>query len=304
LAQALILFYNKAWGQRPELPSDTPTGVEFTTDARRYAEADAIVFHVPQLTYGRRLLMPRKRRGQLWVAHTIECEENYVMLRDPKFMRHFDLTMTYRLDSDVPATYVTYYAGAENLARALRRPPQPKISEPLVNSFVSSRINRSGRREYLRELARYLPMDSYGTFMRNRTLALDLGRPSKLETIARYKFTLSFENACGRDYVTEKFFDPLVAGSVPVYLGAPNVEDFAPGDRCFINLADFPNPKHLAQYLKELAADADAYQSYFAWKEQPYRPAFRNLLGLTAAGPIARLCDVVHARLNPDQSLA
>ena len=170
--------------------------------------------------------------------------------------------------------------------RALRQPPQPKISEPLVNSFVSSRINRSGRRQYLRELGRYLPIDCYGSFMRNQTLALDLGRPSKLETIARYKFTLSLESACALGYVTEEFFDRLVAGSVPVYLGAPNVDDFAPGDRCFINLAGFPNPRDLAQYLRGLAVDADAYQSHFAWKQQPYRAGFRKLLALTSAGPI------------------
>src|SRR5262249_52825140 len=158
------------------------------------------VFHVPELTYGRRLYMPKKLRRQLWVAYSIECEENYPFLRDPRFMRRFDVNMTYRLHSHVPATYVTYYGGAENLARALRRPPRLKLFEPLANSFVSSHANRSGRLGYLRELARYLPIDSYGTFMQNRSLATDLGRPSKLETIARYKFTLSFENACARDY--------------------------------------------------------------------------------------------------------
>ncbi len=66
-----------------------------------------------------------------------------------------------------------------------------------------------------------------------------------------------------------------MAGSVPIYLGAPNVEDFAPGHRCFINLAEFPDPRELANYLKALAEDVEAYRSYFAWKEQPYRPGFR-----------------------------
>jgi hypothetical protein len=30
-------------------------------------------------------------------------------------------------------------------------------------------------------------------------------------------------------YVTEKFFDPLIAGSVSVYLGVPDVDKLAPG---------------------------------------------------------------------------
>jgi hypothetical protein len=134
--------------------------------------------------------------------------------------------------------------------------------------------------------------------MRNKPLASDNGRPSKLEIIAHYKFTLAFENACGQDYVTEKFFDPLVAGSVPVYLGAPNVEDFAPGDQCYINVADFPNPKALAEYLMALGRDDAAYRAYFAWKEKPYRAAFQKLLALSAPDPFAKLCELIQARLG------
>src|SRR6185503_6597714 len=120
---------------------------------------------------------------------------------------------------------------------------------PLIAALISSNMDRSGRRTYIRELARHLPIDSYGKFMRNKSLPHDSWRPSKLEIISGYKFTIAFENSCTQDYVTEKFFDPLVAGSVPIYLGAPNVEEFAPGDHCFINAADFPDPKMLAEYL-------------------------------------------------------
>jgi hypothetical protein len=147
---------------------------------------------------------------------------------------------------------------------------------------------------------RYLPLDSYGTVMQNKQLAPDLGRQSKLETIARYKFALAFENTCentcSQDYVTEKFFDPLVAGSVPVYLGAPNITDFAPGKHCFINAADFPTPKALAEYLTALANDEAAYQAYFAWKEKPFRTAFQKLLALSAQHPFTKLCRLIQAR--------
>lgn len=45
-----------------------------------------------------------------------------------------------------------------------------------------------------------------------------------LSLIAKYKFTLSFENAVGDDYLTEKLWRPLIVGSVPVYLGSPSVK--------------------------------------------------------------------------------
>jgi hypothetical protein len=140
--------------------------------------------------------------------------------------------------------------------------------------FISSRINHSKRREYARELARYLEIDSYGKFMNNARIPNGQWRPSKLEILPRYKFTLAFENTIARDYVTEKFFDPLICGSLPIYLGAPNVELFAPGDHSYINVSEYETPRALADYLQFLARDMDAYNSYFAWKQNPLRPSF------------------------------
>ena len=224
--QTLLLFYNHMWDQRLELQGiELPEGCVITEDRRQMAAADAVVFHIPSLRW---LPLRQKRPGQLWVAWSMECEENYPCLRDPAYMRHFDLTMTYRLDANVSVPYLWFYRSGPNLVRAMREPPKPKSQDRLAALFISSRINLSHRLEYATELMHYLDVHSYGKFRRNRALADDHWRPTKLEVIAAYKFTLAFENAIGEDYVTEKFFDPLVAGSVPVYLGAPNVEALAP----------------------------------------------------------------------------
>ena len=79
----------------------------------------------------------------------------------------------------------------------------------------------------------------------------DNGRESKINLYKQYKFVIAFENACATDYVTEKFFDPLIAGAVPIYLGAPNINEFAPGEHCFIHANDFKSPKELADYIEE-----------------------------------------------------
>ena len=282
----LILFQGSPGGRDPADGVALPPGVEVATDGRRIVEADAVVFHVPTL---RQSWRPRKRRGQIWVAWSIESEANYPRLRRPSFLKWFDLIMTYRLDSDIPVSYVDYYGSAANLASALREPPRTKTQPVPAVSFVSSTFDLSGRRAYLRELADHLPIDSYGAFMRTHRLEPDTWRPAKLETIAAYPFTLAFENAIDRDYVTEKFFDPLVAGSVPVYLGAPNVQDFAPGDRCFIDVRSFVGPSQLAEYLLALHQDPEEYGSYLAWRTRPYRPAFDRLLAGQAVHSLLRL---------------
>jgi hypothetical protein len=45
-----------------------------------------------------------------------------------------------------------------------------------------------------------------------------------LNIIAQYKFSLAMENAVCSDYITEKMWRPLVAGSVPIVFGSPHVK--------------------------------------------------------------------------------
>lgn len=131
----------------------------------------------------------------------------------------------------------------------------------------------------------------------------DCGIRTKLHTIAQYKFTLAFENSITEDYVTEKFFEPLAAGSVPVYRGAPNVDEFAPADHCYINAADFSGPAELATYLDHLHHDKDEYQGYLAWKRQPLRDSFLSLVADTVPHPLCRLAHhIAVARAGTDVS--
>ncbi len=267
-----------------------PAGVEISTDRRRLAQADAVVFHIPDLRFWWR---PRKRPGQIWIAWSLESEANYPKLSDPRFMAQFDLRMTYRRDADVLWSYVPYYSSAENLRHALVAPPAEKTAPQPVAMFISSGIDRSGRRRYARELARHIPIDSFGSFLRNATIADDRGRPSKLATIARYPFTIAFENSIADDYVTEKFYDPLVMGSVPIYLGATNVSDFAPGDRCYLDVRDFAGPAALAAHLHALLASPPAYAELLAWKQRPLRPEFLEFLDRQSTHPWQRLCEAI-----------
>ena len=45
------------------------------------------------------------------------------------------------------------------------------------------------------------------------------GGRQKSKLLRSYRFSLAFENSETPDYITEKFFDALMSGAVPVYLG-------------------------------------------------------------------------------------
>lgn len=85
----------------------------------------------------------------------------------------------------------------------------------------------------------------------NRPYACWRGIPqvSKWDLCEQYRFVLSFENFRGnRGYISEKIFDPLFAGSVPVYLGDDQIEKYVPPE-VFVDARDFKHYTDLLQYL-------------------------------------------------------
>ena len=73
----------------------------------------------------------------------------------------------------------------------------------------------------------------------------------KLKTIASYKFALCFENVAYDGFITEKMVDCFLAGVIPIYLGASDVEDFVT-KKAFIDMRNFDSWQALGKYLEEL----------------------------------------------------
>jgi alpha-1,3-fucosyltransferase 10 len=84
---------------------------------------------------------------------------------------------------------------------------------------------------------------------------------------------MAFENIPLEDYVSEKLGHAFITTSLPIYHGAPNIDDFLPSvDPQYpsvIKANDFESPKHLAEHLKYLISNETAYEEYFKWKQLP-----------------------------------
>lgn len=77
----------------------------------------------------------------------------------------------------------------------------------------------------------------------------------KHELIQRYEFGLCIENMEQPGYVTEKIFNCLAAGVIPVYLGASDITDFVPSN-VFINLRTLlDNHISVSNFLNELSQE-------------------------------------------------
>lgn len=62
---------------------------------------------------------------------------------------------------------------------------------------------------------------------------------SKRSTLAKYKFSICFENQTKtKGYITEKIWDCLLCGTIPIYWGADNVKEYIP-ENCFIDFREY-----------------------------------------------------------------
>lgn len=287
----LVVVYNSMFSMPLHLDKlNLPTGCAITTDQRFRRDATAVVYHLPTL---RRPYKLRLDPGQLSVAWFMESGVQYPILRDEKFMNQFNMMMSYRRESDVWTPY--YFPNFDDL---ITNRPKLKTRENLIAMFFSYLGEKSGRNTYVEELVKHIDVHSYGRFLRNRPLPDDNGAETKLRVISDYKFNLAYENSIEKDYLTEKFFDPLQVGCVPVYMGAPNADDFAPGNHCFVNAADFSGPKELAEFLLELNEDDEAYNAYHAWRKQPCREKYQEYYRIQNIPPFERLCQAIINRKN------
>ncbi|MBA2643089.1 MAG: hypothetical protein H0U82_09205 [Actinobacteria bacterium] len=97
---------------------------------------------------------------------------------------------------------------------------------------------------------------------------------SKVDTLGRYTFAICFENMVLKGWITEKIFDCLRAGTVPVYLGAPDIEHSV-WPECFVDMRRFSGYDELREFLHalspaEIQAYRDAGREYFT--SEQFRP--------------------------------
>ncbi len=82
----------------------------------------------------------------------------------------------------------------------------------------------------------------------------------KLSVLKKYRFCICFENThTTKGYITEKIFHCFAAGTVPVYWGPDNIENYIPLDS-FIDYRDFQSDEELYLVLKSMSKTV--YEDY------------------------------------------
>lgn len=75
---------------------------------------------------------------------------------------------------------------------------------------------------------------------------------SKFDVLSQYDFSLCLENTVMEGYITEKIFDCLYAGTIPLYLGAPDISTSIPQET-FIDCRNYKNWTDMWRHVSEFS---------------------------------------------------
>jgi hypothetical protein len=209
----------------------------------------------------------------LWEAPAV-CPENW----DPEFYSQFSTVFSWN-DNIVDGVRIHKF----HLPIPVNVPVVEKIGFFSKKLLINISMNKfstyphelySARREAIRyfENARPNDFDLYGVGwddpgvgIRSKWALLGADRKStpyktyrgtvrhKWDVLPKYRFALCYENVSDQPgWITEKIFDCMRAGCVPIYLGAPNITDYV-DPAAFVDRQKFKSNQELENYLSGIS---------------------------------------------------
>jgi hypothetical protein len=121
-----------------------------------------------------------------------------------------------------------------------------------VSVICSNKAMVGGHRRrlgFVERLIKLSPMPRFGRGFRCL--------PDKWEGLAPFRYSVAIENSRHDHYWTEKIADCFLAGTVPIYWGAPNIRDYFPEESMIV--IDTLDPIEAARIIKDEATH-EAYQ--------------------------------------------
>ncbi len=127
-------------------------------------------------------------------------------------------------------------------------------------AFIVSNPSNHERLDFYKKLSKYKKIDSFGKIFKNADFKIDdeVRHLSNFKIYKDYKFVICFENSYEEDYITEKLVNVMMGGSIPIYMGAPNVNDYF-NSNSFINCSKFKSFDEVINLIIKLDNDDVEY---------------------------------------------
>ena len=161
------------------------------------------------------------------------------------------------------------------------------------------------RSAILKHIATRFPVMSMGGCEHNMDALNDPGRDGnhmEQDLIkSQFMFYFALENGVQcPNYMTEKLWDSLSRGSIPIYVGWDGIEDYIPSKESVIDLRDFNSVDELAAKLEQYTTDEKLYQKAHEWRTKnpkTWPEGFRNLVRHVSSDLKAGMCNTLRQGL-------
>ncbi|KAF9905377.1 4-alpha-L-fucosyltransferase [Lobosporangium transversale] len=214
-------------------------------------------------------LLPPRLADHKWVSNFhSESVAYYPFVALPEYNQLFDLTVgspPSMMDVPMPM-YPISHEMALDLANVEPSYPFDRKPRDYIAFFVSNCWSKNSRERLMQGLIDGIGAHSFGNCLHNKDLNSEPSgknpnwEQNKKEKLKEYPFVLAAENSNCLGYVSEKIYDALAIGAVPIYLGADDINDYVP-EGSYINAADFKDTNELVKYMRNV----DRSQ-FFRWK--------------------------------------
>lgn len=194
-------------------------------------------------------------------------------------------------EADVPVPYFSIEV------HSIKTEPV-RLSEVVSGAtFVARNCHsRNNREAGVRELQKYVRVDSISGCMRNADWPVE-DKKDKVSALRKYAMTLAFENENSPSHVTEKVWQALGAGVLPVYFGAPDIGAFVP-EGSIVVANGFDSWESLGMSLQSILANESLYNQYHEWRYLPLSDTFIRKHLYTLTSDDCRACKLLYAQTH------
>ena len=126
-----------------------------------------------------------------------------------------------------------------------------KFCGAVISNFIST---NGFRMKFIKELNKYKNIDIVGKY--NNHIGDHI--QDKIQFLSSYKFSIAIENSEGDGYISEKIIDSFLAGTIPIYYGGYNIDQYI-NKNAFILIKGEKDMMNKIEYIKKIDNDNELY---------------------------------------------
>ncbi|GAM24177.1 hypothetical protein SAMD00019534_073520 [Acytostelium subglobosum LB1] len=277
--------------------------------------ADMVLFDPSMMGEGNKwkhvpLSIPQRYKHQRFGLLNYHSSSQYGIIGNDKFRDILQDEFNQTLESPVQMTLACPPSHDMSINSTIQLLMQESdlITRPNNYVFLSSNCKNANAHSRT-ELMEHIRIDSAGDCLNNVAKSkVEFGDrdvfqrvKDNIEVMKKYKFVFTFENENSTDFVSEKVYSALYSGSIPVYMGASNIDDWVPTGS-IIKASSFGSPSQLAIYLVDLLINPLKMRTFFEWKSKPIEQKVIDKLSKCVGGfkTKCELCKYAYSQLSQE----